>query len=35
MDTDTHEERWGVTTRMHLPGGLDLLLYEPRHPTLG
>jgi catechol 2,3-dioxygenase-like lactoylglutathione lyase family enzyme len=34
VDTDLHEERWGVTTRMHLPGGLDLLLYEPRHPTL-
>ena len=34
VDTETNEERWGVTTTMHLPGGLDLLLYEPRHPTV-
>ena len=32
IDADTGEERWGTTTTMHLPGGLDLLLYEPRHP---
>ena len=33
VDTDTQDQGWGVTTTMHLPGGLDLLLYEPRHPT--
>jgi catechol 2,3-dioxygenase-like lactoylglutathione lyase family enzyme len=33
VDTDTQEERWGITTKVHLPGGLDLLLYQPLHPT--
>lgn len=33
VDTGTQDQGWGVTTTMHLPGGLDLLLYEPRHPT--
>ena len=33
VDTDTHQERWGITTKLHLPGGLDVLLYEPLHPT--
>jgi len=23
---------WGVTTTMVLPGGLDVMLYQPRHP---
>ena len=26
------EQRWGVATTMVLPGGVDVLLYEPRHP---
>jgi catechol 2,3-dioxygenase-like lactoylglutathione lyase family enzyme len=26
------EERWGRLTRMRLPGGGDVGLYEPRHP---
>jgi len=26
-------ERWGLLTRLSLPGGGDLGLYEPRHPT--
>lgn len=25
---------WGVTATIVLPGGLDLLLYQPRHPTV-
>jgi hypothetical protein len=25
--------RWGVVTTMVLPGGVDVMLYEPRHPT--
>jgi hypothetical protein len=24
---------FGVVTMMHLPGGLEIVLYEPRHPT--
>jgi catechol 2,3-dioxygenase-like lactoylglutathione lyase family enzyme len=26
------EERWGSITRIHLPGGSELGLYQPRHP---
>jgi predicted enzyme related to lactoylglutathione lyase len=27
------EERWGLVTAISLPGGTELGLYEPRHPT--
>jgi hypothetical protein len=27
------EERWGSTTRIRLPGGGDVGLYQPKHPT--
>ena len=27
------EERWGSVTRISLPGGGDLGLYQPKHPT--
>jgi hypothetical protein len=27
------EESFGVTTTMLLPGGIEILLYEPRHQT--
>jgi catechol 2,3-dioxygenase-like lactoylglutathione lyase family enzyme len=27
------DERWGLVTAMRLPGGGELALYEPRHPT--
>jgi hypothetical protein len=27
------EQRWGLSTTMVLPGGVEVLLYEPRHPT--
>jgi catechol 2,3-dioxygenase-like lactoylglutathione lyase family enzyme len=30
---EPHEERWGVVTMMVLPGGVEMMLYEPRHPT--
>jgi catechol 2,3-dioxygenase-like lactoylglutathione lyase family enzyme len=30
---ESHDEGWGVTTVMVLPGGLDVMLYEPRHRT--
>ena len=26
------EERWGLLTAIRLPGGVELGLYEPRHP---
>jgi hypothetical protein len=28
-----NDERWGVTTTIVLPGGLEMMLYEPRHET--
>ncbi|MEU7909070.1 VOC family protein [Actinoplanes sp. NPDC049118] len=28
------EERWGLRTAVRLPGGGELGLYEPRHPTM-
>jgi hypothetical protein len=28
-----HEERWGSITRMKLPGGGQVGLYQPKHPT--
>jgi predicted enzyme related to lactoylglutathione lyase len=27
------DQRWGVVTTMVLPGGLEMGLYQPRHPT--
>ena len=27
------EQRWGLSTTLKLPGGGDLRLYEPRHPS--
>ena len=29
---EPHNERWGITTTMVLPGGLDVMLYQPLHP---
>ena len=26
------DEGYGVTTMLHLPGGCEVMLYEPRHP---
>jgi len=28
-----HEERWGSLTRIQLPGGSKIGLYQPKHPT--
>ncbi len=28
-----HEERWGSITRVRLPSGGELGLYQPKHPT--
>ena len=30
---EVHEERWGRVTAIRIPGGGELGLYEPRHPT--
>jgi len=30
---DVHEERWGLTTSLKLPGGGTMGLYEPRHAS--
>ena len=29
---DVSEERWGRVTRLRLPGGGEVGMYEPRHP---
>jgi hypothetical protein len=31
---EPHNEGWGVATTMALPGGLDIILYHPRHATV-
>lgn len=30
---EPQDEGWGITSTIVLPGGLDVMLYEPRHPT--
>jgi len=30
---EPEDEGWGITVTLRLPGGCDVLLYEPRHPT--
>jgi catechol 2,3-dioxygenase-like lactoylglutathione lyase family enzyme len=30
--SEVQEERWGSITRMHLPGGGTVGLYQPKHP---
>ena len=31
--SEMHEERWGSITMIQLPGGGQVGLYQPRHPT--
>jgi catechol 2,3-dioxygenase-like lactoylglutathione lyase family enzyme len=31
--SDVEEARWGSITKMRLPGGGDVRLYQPKHPT--
>jgi len=31
--TEVHQERWGSITKIRLPGGGELGLYQPKHPT--
>jgi len=33
IDGETKEERWGVHVTMQLPGGVPVMLYQPKHPT--
>ena len=30
---EPQDQGWGIVATMMLPGGVDVLLYEPRHPT--
>ncbi len=30
---DPADEGWGITTTLILPGDVEVMLYEPRHPT--
>ena len=30
---EPEEQSWGTGVTMVLPGGVEMLLYEPRHPT--
>ena len=27
------DEGWGITVMLGLPGGVEMMLYQPRHPT--
>ena len=31
VDGNPKDEGYGITTMMHLPGGCEVMLYEPRH----
>jgi len=31
--SEVHQERWGTITKITLPGGGTVGLYEPKHPT--
>jgi catechol 2,3-dioxygenase-like lactoylglutathione lyase family enzyme len=31
--SEVQEERWGSLTKMRLPGGGEVGLYQPKHPT--
>jgi catechol 2,3-dioxygenase-like lactoylglutathione lyase family enzyme len=31
--SDVEEARWGTVTKVRLPGGSDVGLYQPRHPS--
>ena len=30
---EVDDEPWGLVARMRLPGDVEMMLYEPRHPT--
>src|SRR5215475_3503869 len=33
FDGEPEERSWGTAVTMILPGGVEMLLYQPRHPT--
>jgi predicted enzyme related to lactoylglutathione lyase len=33
IEGDPVDEGWGITVTMALPGGVDVMLYQPRHPV--
>jgi hypothetical protein len=33
VSTEVEEARWGIKTRLRLPSGGGIGLYQPRHPT--
>ena len=33
VEGEPQNEGWGVTTMLHLPGGVQVMLYEARHPV--
>lgn len=33
VEGEPEDEGWGVSVMLALPGGLNVLLYEPRHPV--
>ena len=32
VEGEPKDEGYGITTMLHLPGGCEVMLYEPRHP---
>ena len=30
---EPEDEGWGITVMLVLPGGVEFMLYEPRHPV--
>jgi hypothetical protein len=33
VEGEPQDEGWGISVMLKLPGGLDVMLYEPRHAT--
>jgi hypothetical protein len=33
IDSEPEDEGWGISTMMTLPGGVQVQLYQPRHPV--
>ena len=33
VNGDPKDEGWGITVMLGLPGGVNVMLYEPRHPV--
>ena len=32
VDGEPHDEGWGITVMLRLPGNCSVMLYQPRHP---